>query len=217
MRLYQLDQDRILEYKLIRYQKKEAEYKKELRNSMKKKGLAFANFYELTTTDQELVKKLNDGENIDEGYYNEATNNKTFSMSPYTTYDMKKEMILIDYNNGLYQDSPCVKIENHRPNHYKQNYFLLPEQVEKKNDNYTFKNVWEMPIELAAITLLEQGKYDRFLEDEELLSRIPQDIYQLFSINEYDAKILTAKIPMIEQLNKTIEVQGKIIQKIKAK
>jgi len=217
MKLYQLDQDKILEYKLMRYHKKEKEYKKELRSNMKKNGLAFSSFYELITADQALVQKLNAGENIDDGYYNAPTSNKTFSMSQYPTYDMKKEMILKGYINGLYQSSPCVKIENQRPNQYKQNYFLLTEQVEKENNNYTFKNVWKMPIECAAMTLLEQGKYDRFLEDEELLSSIPQNVYQLFQINEYDAKILTSEIPMMKQLNRTVEVQGKIIQKIKTK
>ena len=72
-----------------------------------------------------------------------------------------------------------------------------------------------MPLELASVTLLEQGRYERFSEDKALLEALPSELYQVLPIGEYNADILKTEIPGIAKMNQQMEIQGKILNKIK--
>lgn len=211
MKLYQLDQDKILEYKIMRSHKEIADYKSKVINSTE------TMFYNLATIDQELMQKINTGENIDSGYCEEPTNNQLFMITPCYYQNKQRRKILTDYIEDLHHNPTCVKVENTRPGHYETDYFLLTQDPVKEDLYYTFGNAWKMPTELAGITLFDQEKYIRFLEDENLLASFPSELYQASQINEYDSKFLTTEIPGMEKMNELIEAEGKIISKIKTK
>ena len=218
MKLYQLDQDKILEYKVVRDYEKEKEYKKEIITKKENQ------FYNIVTGNCILAEKIVKGEAIDSGYYNRK-NGFDMEMRPSYYYGKEKEEFLLeylflkDYINGI-ENGICLKIENLRPKHFEQNYYLISQRTQVKNRNiedmyyHFFENSYQMPIELASLTLLEQGKYERFLEDEALLDMIPEQLYQVYPIGEMDACVLNKEIPGVLQMNKVIEAQGKILEKI---
>lgn len=211
MKLYKLDQDRILEYKIIRSHKETVNYKKEI---MSKDTPAF---YCIETEGQEVAQKIKNGETVDTGYYS-GKNGRFFSISPYYGLNETRQEILDWYMNGRYENKPCVKLENARPSqYYKRDYLLLTQQAKINGNYHRFQNMWKMPIELASFTLLEQGKYERFQEDRNLLDSLPVQLYQALQIGEYDAGLLRTELPEIEQMREKIEMQGKIIKKILTK
>lgn len=217
MILYQLVQDKILEYKITRTQKETVEYKRKAIDNSK------IEFYGLKTTNPHLVQKVKLGENIDSGYYlkneNDTEDRKFASLVLEPEMAEKQEQILNNYINGSLRNPLCIKFENMRPRMYQQDYFLLSQNtVEQSQEGYyMFPNMWKMPLELAGITLLEQKQHTKFLEDERLIEAFPAELYQAWPINEYDAKFLHLKISGIEQMGKVIKAQEKIINKIKTK
>lgn len=217
MRLYQLDQDKILEYKIIRTHKETVEYKKTVIDNSE------INFYELRTTNLQLVDQVKSEENIDSGYYlkkaTDKENEKDTSLVLEPEITKKHTQILNNYINDCSSSPLCIKFENMRPGMHQQDYFLLSQNTveNSKEGCYIFPNIWKMPIELAGITLLEQGKHTGFLEDERLLETFPAELYQIWQINEYDARFLNMQLPGIGKMQKVVEAQGKIINKIKTK
>lgn len=213
MKLYQLDQDKILEYKILRSYEKEKEYKKGIISTKD------AMFYNITTPNETLAEKIRKGENIDSRYYSKI-NGYTMRIIPSYYKDKSPEetleeyLHLKDYIENNKPNTPCVKIGNFRPPFYGRNYMLLS-QEEKNEENYIFKNTWMMPVELASVTLLEQGRYEKFSEDKALLEALPSELYQVLPIGEYNADILKTEIPGIAKMNQQLEIQGKILNKIK--
>ncbi len=213
MKLYQLDQDKILEYKILRSYEKEKEYKKGIISTKD------AMFYNITTPNETLAEKIRKGENIDSRYYSKI-NGYTMRIIPSYYKDKSPEetleeyLHLKDYIENNKPNPTCVKIGNFRPPFYGRNYMLLS-QEEKNEENYIFKNTWMMPVELASVTLLEQGRYEKFSEDKALLEALPSELYQVLPIGEYNADILKTEIPGIAKMNQQLEIQGKILNKIK--
>lgn len=213
MKLYQLDQDKILEYKILRSYEKEKEYKRGIISTKD------AMFYNITTPNETLAEKIRKGENIDSRYYSKI-NGYTMRIIPSYYKDKSPEETLEEYlhlKDYIENNKPtptCVKIGNFRPPFYGKNYMLLS-QEEKNEENYIFKNTWMMPVELASVTLLEQGRYEKFSEDKALLEALPSELYQVLPIGEYNADILKTEIPGIAKMNQQLEIQGKILNKIK--
>ena len=213
MKLYQLDQDKILEYKILRSYEKEKEYKKGIISTKD------AMFYNITTPNETLAEKIRKGENIDSRYYSKI-NGYTMRIIPSYYKDKSPEetleeyLHLKDYIENNKPNPTCVKIGNFRPPFYGRNYMLLS-QEEKNEENYIFKNTWMMPVELASVTLLEQGRYEKFSEDTAILEALPSELYQVLPIGEYNADILKTEIPGIAKMNQQLEIQGKILNKIK--
>ena len=213
MKLYQLDQDKILEYKILRSYEKEKEYKKGIISTKD------AMFYNIKKPNETLAEKIRKGEIIDSRYYSKI-NGYTMRIIPSYYKDKSPEetleeyLHLKDYIENNKPNPTCVKIGNFRPPFYGRNYMLLS-QEEKNEENYIFKNTWMMPVELASVTLLEQGRYEKFSEDKALLEALPSELYQVLPIGEYNADILKTEIPGIAKMNQQLEIQGKILNKIK--
>lgn len=213
MILYQLDQNKVLEYKIIRSNKEMTSYKKMVMEKQE------PTFYEIKTKSLELVQRIKLGEDIDKGYYFNDSNG-FFSILRTEQEEMpthKKN--LSNYIDGYDNHSSCIKISNLRTKPRQQEYVLLTQKSEKHLNYgyYAFSNIWKMPVELAGMTLLEQEKYTEFLEDRRLLETFPAELYQASQINEYDARFLNMQIQGMESMQRVVEAQGKIISKIKTK